>query len=71
MKKQRLKKQRQTSFRGIGDMLGDEDSDRLTGAAGADLFIINTGDTITDFYFGKPKTNKDGDVVVKDGLIVT
>ncbi len=38
-------------------------------AAGADLFIINMGDIITDFQFGKPKTNKDGDVFIKDGVV--
>jgi Ca2+-binding RTX toxin-like protein len=40
------------------------DSDMLTGSSGADLFIINSGDKITDFNFTNPNTNKDGDVVV-------
>ena len=52
-------------------LLGDGDSDQLTGGAGADLFIINSGDKITDFQFGKPKANKDGDVVIKDGVVTT
>jgi hypothetical protein len=26
---------------------------------------------ITDFQIGKPKTNKDGDVVIKDGVVVS
>jgi Ca2+-binding RTX toxin-like protein len=55
----------------IDETLGDEDSDRLTGSSGADLFIINTGDIITDFRFGQPQTNKDGDVVIVDGVVVT
>ena len=38
-------------------------------AHGADLFIINTGDKITDFQFGKPNTNKDGDVVILNGVV--
>jgi Ca2+-binding RTX toxin-like protein len=53
----------------LDETLGDGNSDTLTGGAGADLFIINTGDNITDFQFGKPKTNKDGDVVIKDGIV--
>jgi len=32
---------------------------------------INLGDTITDFKFGKPNANKDGDVVIQDGLITS
>ncbi len=55
----------------IDEVLGDSTSDQLTGSAGADLFIINTGDTITDFKFGKPKDNKDGDVVIRDGVVVS
>jgi autotransporter-associated beta strand protein len=42
----------------------DDDYDVLTGGSGADLFIISSGDKITDFQFDKPKTNKDGDVVI-------
>jgi len=53
----------------LDETLGDGNSDLLTGGAGADLFIINWDDKITDFQFGKPKTNKDGDVVIKDGLV--
>jgi uncharacterized delta-60 repeat protein len=49
----------------------DDAVDQLTGSAGADLFIINTGDKITDFQFGKPNTNKDGDVVIRDGEVVS
>jgi uncharacterized delta-60 repeat protein len=45
--------------------------DQLTGSAGADLFIINIGDKITDFVFGKPQANKDGDVVIRDGVVVS
>jgi Ca2+-binding RTX toxin-like protein len=52
----------------IDEVIGDSNSDQLTGSAGADLFIINSGDTITDFQFVRPKTNKDGDVVIKDGV---
>ena len=55
----------------LDETLGDADSDQLTGGAGADLFIINWGDKITDFQFGKPKTNKDGDVVIQDGVVTT
>lgn len=51
------------------ELLGDDDCDTLTGGAGADLFIINAGDDITDFKFGKPNKNKDGDVVIKDGQV--
>ena len=43
----------------------------LTGGAGADLFIVEFGDKITDFQFGKPQTNKDGDVVIRDGVQVS
>ena len=43
----------------------------VTGGAGADLFIISTSDLITDFKFDKPQTNKDGDVVIRDGVITT
>jgi Ca2+-binding RTX toxin-like protein len=49
----------------------DSDSDSLTGSAGADLFIISSGDKITDFQFGPRKAKKDGDVVIKDGKVVT
>lgn len=49
----------------------DGQSDTLTGGAGADLLIINLGDTITDFKFGKPKANKEGDVVILDGELTT
>jgi Ca2+-binding RTX toxin-like protein len=48
----------------IDEAYGDDDSDLLTGSSGADLFIISSDDKITDFQFGKPNTNKDGDVVV-------
>src|SRR6185503_4302638 len=53
----------------LDETLGDGNGDSLTGGTGADLFIINAGDTITDFQFGKPKANKDGDVVIKDGIV--
>lgn len=55
----------------LDEVEGDFSSDQLTGGAGADLFVINVNDTITDFQFGKPKTNKDGDVVIKDGVMVS
>lgn len=55
----------------LDETVGDANCDQLTGGAGADLFIISTGDTITDFKFGKPNKNKDGDVVIKDGVVVT
>jgi Ca2+-binding RTX toxin-like protein len=55
----------------IDEVYGDESSDTLTGSAGSDLFIITSGDKITDFQLGKPKTNKDGDVVIVDGEVVT
>ena len=35
------------------------------------VFIISTGDKITDYVVGKAKTNKDGDVVIQDGIVVT
>jgi Ca2+-binding RTX toxin-like protein len=38
--------------------IGDEERDQLTGSAGADLFIVASGDKITDFLFGKPNTTK-------------
>ena len=31
--------------------------------------MIKTDETIIDFQFSKPKTNKDGDVVIKDGVM--
>lgn len=51
--------------------IGDSDADQLTGGSGADLFFINLGDKITDFVFGNSKTNKDGDAVIRDGLLVS
>jgi Ca2+-binding RTX toxin-like protein len=44
--------------------------DQMTGSSGADLFIIISGDKITDYHFGKPQANKDSDVVVRDGAVV-
>jgi Ca2+-binding RTX toxin-like protein len=49
-------------------VFADDAVDQLTGGAGADLFIIETSDTVTDFQFGKPQTNKDGDVVIRNGV---
>jgi Ca2+-binding RTX toxin-like protein len=54
----------------LDETFGDANSDQLTGGSGADLFIINLGDVITDFQFDKPKTNKDGDVVIRDGVVI-
>ncbi|MBC7853590.1 MAG: cadherin-like domain-containing protein, partial [Pirellulaceae bacterium] len=45
-------------------LIGDNSSDLLTGGSGGDLFIINTGDKITDFKIKKSGTNQDGDVVI-------
>jgi uncharacterized delta-60 repeat protein len=55
----------------ISTVFDDGSSDLLTGSAGADLFIINTGDDVTDFPLGKPDKNKDGDVVIRDGIPTT
>jgi Ca2+-binding RTX toxin-like protein len=55
----------------LDETTNDDQVDTLTGGGGADLFIINTGDRVTDFNFKKLSTNKDGDVVVKDGQIVS
>ncbi|MFO0926535.1 MAG: Ig-like domain-containing protein [Gemmataceae bacterium] len=52
------------------ELFADATGDKLTGSAGADLFFLFGTDGITDFRFGKPQTNKDGDVVVRDGVIV-
>jgi len=30
----------------------------VTGSSGADLFIIDSGDKITDYQFGKPQANR-------------
>lgn len=49
----------------LDEAIGDASADLLTGGAGADLFIIGSGDRITDFQFDKPKTNKAGDVVIQ------
>src|SRR5207344_2929227 len=49
----------------IDETIGDLNSDTLPGVSGVDLFIINTGDTITNFQFGKPKSHKDRDVVIR------
>lgn len=55
----------------LDEVEADIDSDKLTGSAGADLFLIDTRDSITDYLFGKPNTNKDGDVVVRDGIVAS
>jgi Ca2+-binding RTX toxin-like protein len=55
----------------IDVVFADGDYDVLTGGSGADLFIIDSGDKITDFRFDKPNTNKDGDIVVKDGNLMS
>lgn len=55
----------------LEETLNDGNCDQLTGGAGSDLFFINAGDTVTDFKFGKPKANKDGDVVIQDGSVIT
>jgi Ca2+-binding RTX toxin-like protein len=55
----------------LDEIFGDDDFDQLTGSAGADLFFIDSGDKITDFQFGKPKTNRDGDVVFINGVQVS
>jgi Ca2+-binding RTX toxin-like protein len=51
-------------------LLSDDYNDQLTGSSGADLFIISSGDRITDYHFGRPSTNRDGDVVIKDGTVM-
>ena len=53
----------------VDEAIADSNADKLTGSAGADLFIINSEDQITDFQFGKPRTNKDGDVVFRNGVV--
>jgi Ca2+-binding RTX toxin-like protein len=55
----------------LDESLADANADKLTGGSGADLFIINTGDSITDFHFGNPNANHDGDLVIRDGVPVT
>ena len=45
-------------------VIGDEDSDMLTGSSGADLFFISSNDKITDFKLDKSGASKDGDVVI-------
>jgi Ca2+-binding RTX toxin-like protein len=55
----------------LDEIFADGEIDKLTGSSGADLFIISSEDTITDYQFGKPKTNKDGDVVIRDGVVVS
>jgi uncharacterized delta-60 repeat protein len=55
----------------IDEYFSDGDVDKLTGSSGADLFIIGSEDSITDYQFGKPKTNKDGDVVIREGVVVS
>ena len=47
----------------------DGTADQLTGGTGADLFFIELADKISDYQVGKPKTNKDGDVLIKDGQL--
>ena len=46
----------------LDETLGDTDSDQPTGEPGQTCSSSTWGDIITDFQFGKPKTNKDGDV---------
>lgn len=53
----------------IDESFSDHHRDMFTGGSGADLFIITKDDKITDFRF--QKSNKDGDVVIVDGLIGT
>jgi hypothetical protein len=43
---------------------GDADTDRLTGSAGADLFLLDTFYSITDSQFDKTNKKKDGDVAI-------
>lgn len=57
----------QTIEDSLDEALADGDSDQLTGSSGADLFFIESGDTITDYQFGKPKANKDGDWLLTTG----
>lgn len=39
--------------------------------AATDLFIVNSEDKVTDYQFGKPQTNKHGDVVILNGIVVS
>jgi hypothetical protein len=44
---------------------------RIHARIGVPAYFENSGDDITDFNFGKPNKNKDGDVVFKDGVVST
>lgn len=60
----------ETTDAAIGEMIGDAQADQLTGSSGADLFFTNFNDIITDFKFDKRSANEDGDVVIRDGVII-
>src|SRR5262249_46940914 len=55
----------------LDELIDDHRLDQLTGGSGADLFLINLGDEVTDFVFGKRSKNKGGDVVIRNGVVVT